>query len=269
MSGVRINELVDTTSIGNGDYVATDGTQGTRKISFNNLSGKTLDKLTSKEFSDLNTASKNIPGAVNELNARINNIVAPSGDPSLTELQDIRINFLGQTFNTAGDAVRVSDMIASGLLELNYTSETVTTHFYDGFLNIENLKGGRIVALVEYNFSTYLPYNSRVTNLLLNDEASETKAVWLQNDNYMHDSPGETHVSDYLDFYHEVLVTQSGTTYGGTILITFRIPEDIEYSYIGFRYTDYDPAPHLSIYGAKEMIPTFTDPDNDGNIVIS
>ena len=268
MSGVRINELVDTTSIGNGDYVATDGTQGTRKISFNNLSGKTLDKLTSKEFSDLNTASKNIPGAVNELNARINNIVAPSGDPSLTELQDIRINFLGQTFNTAGDAVRVSDMIASGLLELNYTSETVTTNFYDGFLNIENLKGGRIVALVEYNFSTYLPSNAVVTNLLLNNAASETGAIWLQNDSITL-SPPVAHVSDYLDFYHEVLVTPSSTTYGGTILITFRIPEDIEYSYIGFRYTDYDPAPHLSIYGAKEMIPTFSDPDSDGNIVIS
>ena len=266
MPNVRINDLPVTSDMGNNDFVATDnGAQGTKKISYPNMASKVLDKLTTKTFSSLSTTQKNVPGAVNELKARVDNIAAPSGDPTLTELADIRVNFLGETFSTAGDAVRTSDMVASGFEELEYTSESVED-VKIAAINIERFVGGRIAFILNSAYSTLLPLNE--SGLIgLNNSATWTGAIQLDNDN----STSPTYpVSDYFYDYQEKVLSHATNTY--RLLVSFSIREDIEYSYVGVIYVDAyssDPKPDFMAYGGQATKTTaYFDTNNDGEVEI-
>ena len=132
VTGQRIVNFVETTNPSNQDYLATDNaSNGNRKVSYLTLAEKILDRLGTKTFV-LDGSNKTVLAALAELfladdtlNARIDNIITPSGQPSMTELADIRTNFLGITYGSAGEAVRQSDMIASGLKSLPF-------NVYDG-----------------------------------------------------------------------------------------------------------------------------------------
>lgn len=62
----RIKDLTAVTSIADTDVLPVDGANGTRGVTFGNLSAATLGKLASKTFS-LDQGTKTIPDAVNEL----------------------------------------------------------------------------------------------------------------------------------------------------------------------------------------------------------
>lgn len=64
MANKRITDLTNTTTYEENDVMMIDGTNGTRKISFKAL----FEKI---KFSELATTAKNIIGAINELNTKI------------------------------------------------------------------------------------------------------------------------------------------------------------------------------------------------------
>ena len=69
----KITDLTEKSDSDDTDlYVlGNQGTATMRKITFANIATKIRDKLTSLTFSSLNTSTKTLPGAINELNGRV------------------------------------------------------------------------------------------------------------------------------------------------------------------------------------------------------
>lgn len=271
----RIVDLETTTSPLATDYVPVDSTnQGTRRLSFPNLADKTLDELNTKDFNISTVGNRTIPAHIRVLNERISNIITPSGQPSLSELVDIRTNFLGETFASAGDAVRCSDLIASGYIRLSINSEAASGSWYRGFFNIERLKGGRIAAIVDVQeYPTLLPEGGSLLALsqVPYYDSAAGQYYYLLSDT---DTDEPSHrVSNHLYNYSETTIMSdaSGAVAKYRVLVTFDIPEDIDYPYICMVYRTDVPflGEHLIAMGAGIHGNTYSDPSQDGNIVIS
>lgn len=268
MSGVRITDLVSTTNLGNGDYIATDNDeQGTRKIGYSNLSNKVLDKLPEKQFTNLATAQKKILDAINELNTRIGNIITPSGQASLSELIDVRTNFLGQKFATAGDAVRVSDMLTRGYTYAPFTykadwaGDRDSSVWNTASVNVSQYKGGQVCAFLNAHYDSESIRSGSPLLYAGNTADPDTNAVELATPDYYYD------------------IKQYTSPLGGyRIGIIVNIPDNFSYTYLYCIYAplyeayQYDPGimtPDFISYGVKGTALTYSDPDNDGNIIIS
>ena len=161
VTGQRIVNFVESTSPNNQDYFATDNaSNGNRKVSYVTLSDKVLDKLSTKTFS-LDGSNKTVLDALAELfqaddtlNARIDNIITPSGQASLSELIDVRTNFLGVTYGSAGEAVRNSDLLASGFETNNHSGDEIygypdtedasNNEYMTYTFDVSKYKGGRV-----------------------------------------------------------------------------------------------------------------------------
>lgn len=70
----RIKDLSAVTSVADTDVLPVDGANGTKGVTFGNLSTAVLNKLTSKTYG-LDQGTKSLPAAINELhtNAARNN----------------------------------------------------------------------------------------------------------------------------------------------------------------------------------------------------
>lgn len=275
-ASIRITGLGTETSPSVNDYAALDHeVKGTRKVSFPNLTDKVLDGLGEKIFTIPDTGRNTIPSFLRILNQKINNITAPDGQPTLSELVDIRTNFLGQVFDSAGDAVRISDSLISGYNVLPYTSEVIESgslvEVSAGFINVSNYKGGKIIVTTIAG-PTLLPLSGQ-SGIGVNNSPTATGGFFLENDS----KTGATHpVSNYLDDYNEVVLA----TYGNDdqlakLLVSFSIPSDFAYDYIGIAYISQTfsgttvPWNYYLPYGLNIGKLTFTDPSSDGNIIIS
>lgn len=88
----------------------------------------------------------------------------PSGSTSgNAELLGIRTNFLGETYPTAGDAVRASDMIASGFLSIPFTrleewNGNAESSVYDTLqIDVSAYKGGHVIMIANMeSFQSYV-----------------------------------------------------------------------------------------------------------------
>lgn len=72
-TGKKITEITENTSGDDTDLmvVGNRGTSVMRRFTFANLAAYIRDKLTSLTFSSLNTSSKTLPGAINEVNNKL------------------------------------------------------------------------------------------------------------------------------------------------------------------------------------------------------
>ena len=137
------------------DEMADDGT-------FNTLFNPVITAWMTEKTAQIDTAISNQDAIQAEQNARISVLEGrmdgfsslPSGSTSgNAELLDIRTNFLGETYPTAGDAVRASDMITSGFQSIGFTrledwdgneeSSTYDTIVFD----VAAYKGGHVVVI--------------------------------------------------------------------------------------------------------------------------
>ena len=303
--GQRIVNFVETTNPSNQDYLATDNaSNGNRKISYVTLSDKVLDKLSTKTFS-LDGSNKTVLDALAELfqaddtlNARIDNIITPSGQPSMTELADIRTNFLGITYGSAGEAVRQSDMIASGFehnadsvrdygTPEHTTPQTNRNYYMTYTFDVSRYKGGR--AVFEYN-SEFTPVDASNVD----PTADISEYMYMCDDEIPWTSTWDNAVAiaDSADVYAYMShgFVRTIKEYGAPLdrscfrkVMVVPIPEDFPYQYIWFSlpsdkfdYANWDgndhvvPYPEVVMYGEPTSgALTFTDENSDGNIVIS
>lgn len=127
MDVVRITELQPKTYVEQGDYIAIDNqSDGTKKVQFTNLLDDTLSaqnkaadaQATGEAISGLNTDISGLNTDINteklarqstdnNLQAQIDQLVAPSGTaPNPAEIENARIGADGVTYNTLGNAIR-------------------------------------------------------------------------------------------------------------------------------------------------------------------
>lgn len=286
VSGQRIVNFVESTSPNNQDYFATDNANnGNRKVSYVTLSDKVLDKLSTKTFS-LDGSNKTVLDALAELfqaddtlNARIDNIITPSGQPSMTELADIRTNFLGITYGSAGEAVRQSDMIASGLKSLPFS-------VYDGSILVPEVTTYKTISIdtQDYRGSADLIAIVNTKEIFTTASGSEINLESIGNmfygSNVVTPSENDSTLLTYYDYIPIIInkaycITQVDSSYTRASFI-FSIPENFPYRYLQIVcFYDEDaptqvlPLPPYEVYGASRQRISFADPNNDGNIVIS
>lgn len=144
VSGLRIINLTEASSLVNADYLPADNSSsGTKRISFANITDGVLNGLTSKTFT-LDVGNRTIIIALNDLHtadvalgARIDSIVTPSGDPSLAEVADARVSLDGTTYASLEARLNANETAMQNAVEA--VDLTFTDTYTDG--NIVITKG--------------------------------------------------------------------------------------------------------------------------------
>lgn len=75
MADQKINELPTKTAPSTGDKMLMIGTAEEYQIDYDKLASAILDKLATKQYSELDTTSKTVLGAIDELNGKTKNII--------------------------------------------------------------------------------------------------------------------------------------------------------------------------------------------------
>ena len=153
------------------------------------------------------------------------------------ELVGIRTNFLGETYPTAGDAVRASDMIASGFMSIPATKleewdGNDTSSVYDTIqIDISGYKGGHVAVIGSFKY-----FQSDLTNM-------GTCAVYATN------TPGKVEDANAINYFPGVAnsifknFTQLTTDISGEerLLLQFAIPDDYTYQYLKIGHFEHGP----------------------------
>lgn len=137
------------------DEMASDGT-------LNDLFDPVLETWMQQKTAQIDAAIANQDAMQAQQNSRISVLEGrmdtfeglPSGSTAgNAELVGIRTNFLGEVYPTAGDAVRASDMIASGFVSIPVTrleewNENEASSTYDTIqFDVSAYKGGRVIMI--------------------------------------------------------------------------------------------------------------------------
>ena len=245
------------------DAMASDGT-------LNNLFDPVLETWMQQKTAQIDNAIAGQNAIQAQQNSRISVLEGrmdtfsglPSGSTSgNAELLDIRTNFLGETYPTAGDAVRASDMIASGFQSISATKleewdGNDDSSVYDTIqIDISGYKGGHVVVI-----GSFKSFQSD-----LND--------WGTCSVYATNTPGkveDANAVNYAPFDSNSIFksfTQLTTSISGEerLLMQFAIPDNFAYQYLKIGHLEHGILPEsytepLYIVYANSWSKTQVDP---------
>ena len=178
-------------------------------------------------------------GRISVLEGRMDTFSSlPAGSTSgNAELLDIRTNFLGETYQTAGDAVRASDMIASGFQSISATKleewdGNSASSTYDTIqIDIGGYKGGHVVVIGSFKF-----FQQDIQELGRCAVYATNTQGKVEDSNAVNYLPGAA-TSIFKNF------TQLTTSISGEerLLLQFAIPDDYAYQYLKIGHFEHSP----------------------------
>lgn len=221
------------------DEMAEDGT-------FNTLFDPVITTWMTTKTAQIDSAIAQQDAIQAQQNARISVLESrmdtfsglPSGSTSgNAELLDIRTNFLGETYPNAGDAVRASDMIASGFQSISATKleewdGNDDSSTYDTIqIDIGGYKGGHVVVIGSFKF-----FQQDIQELGRCSVYATNTPGKVEDSQAVNCFPGGTN-SIFTNF------TQLTTNISGEerLLLQFAIPDDYAYQYLKIGHFEHSP----------------------------
>lgn len=254
------------------DEMASDGT-------LNDLFDPVLETWMQQKTAQIDAAIANQDAMQAQQNSRISVLEGrmdtfsglPSGSTSgNAELLDIRTNFLGETYPTAGDAVRASDMIASGFQSIGYTRLTEwdgnesDSRFDTIQIDVTAYKGGHMAVIANtYQFVNNIEQGAGI-ELFGSNVAGKTV------DSNAHQYPFPDGVSGIPSpVFKDFTVLTTSVQDEERILIQLAIPEDFQYQYLklgnvapipgeGYSYTQPAAIVYANSWSKTQVDPTLT-----------
>lgn len=254
------------------DEMASDGT-------LNDLFDPVLETWMQQKTAQIDAAIANQDTIQAAQNARISVLEGrmdtfsglPSGSTSgNAELLDIRTNFLGETYPTAGDAVRASDMIASGFQSIGFTRLTEwdgnesDSRFDTIQIDVTAYKGGHMTVIANtYQFVNNIEEGAGI-KLFGSNVAGKTV------DSNAHQYPFPDGVSGIPSpVFKDFTVLTTSVQDEERILIQLAIPEDFQYQYLklgnvapipgeGYSYTQPAAIVYANSWSKTQVDPTLT-----------
>ena len=192
------------------------------------------------ELASQNQTLANQNGRISVLEGRMNTFASlPAGSTSgNAELLDIRTNFLGETYSSAGIAVRASDLIASGYTP-QFRAGEASDQYLDGDIialnnycntlsfNISDYKGGKLAYIFNVGIGIYRELTENLDNLIGKGNSSTPDSSMTKY--------------DYMAGHGNLALLETYSDGGQRILFTRDIPADETATYYYLPYTDYQP----------------------------
>ena len=254
------------------DEMAEDGT-------FNTLFDPVITAWMTAKTAQIDAAIANQDAIQAQQNGRISVLEGrmdtfsglPSGSTSgNAELLDIRTNFLGETYPTAGDAVRASDMIASGFQSIGFSRLTewngneADSRFDTIQIDVTAYKGGHMAVIANtYQFVNNIEQGAGI-ELFGSNVAGKTV------DNNAHQYPFPDGVSGIPSpVFKDFTVLTTSVQDEERILIQLAIPEDFQYQYLklgniapipgeGYSYTQPAAIVYANSWSKTQVDPTLS-----------
>lgn len=254
------------------DEMASDGT-------LNDLFDPVLETWMQQKTAQIDAAIANQDTIQAAQNARISVLEGrmdtfsglPSGSTSgNAELLDIRTNFLGETYPTAGDAVRASDMIASGFQSIGFSRLTEwngnesDSRFDTIQIDVSAYKGGHMAVIANtYQFVNDIEQGAGI-------ELFGTNVAGKTVDGNAHQYPFPDGVSGIPSpVFKDFTVLTTSVQDEERILIQLAIPEDFQYQYLklgnvapipgeGYSYTQPAAIVYANSWSKTQVDPTLT-----------
>lgn len=102
MEDQKINELPTKTAPSTGDKMLMIGAAEEYQIDYDQLATAILNKLSTQSFSSLDTTSKTVLGAIDELNSkRTLKITGVYRTSAISDVNDLPIDYIGIVYNSA------------------------------------------------------------------------------------------------------------------------------------------------------------------------